>query len=396
MEKKKVVTTDFTRATFEQFLNDDIKGIYITAGDKIGRELEDKRIKSSPEGFLDYLKSQEQELLTLPTNLPPMTTAALAFLYANEVDKPETNWKAEYLKAIGGKGLDWFNDYIAKIWLEVRQSKIHQLIFRLSMNKAEFQRLLGGQLGGKMKSAERTLRKKIEGRQSRVDSPSFLAWLLEEREKILNSLELDIDDQVTHYATESPEQNAQSFVSTVEFINHPFPIDWWEMWENAMPFLSNFEARQNQNWKWKNTLMQLIKAVDAAVRVKVFTIYIEAASQAKKSPQPDFDSLFTDKPTAMELGKKMGLVNDSGRLKHNGQKPLAAFVWLLIEKNLIELKGASQSLALRIIAKGLGSTAEHKNTWNKFNAGELRTEAEQLLREEGGVKGIPSFPLKTG
>ncbi len=276
MDKKTVNITDFTRTTFEQFLADYLKDTYIIARDKIGRELEEKRIKSSPEGFLDYLKSQEQEILAAKINLPYMTIRGLTFLYANEIDTPETDWKAEYLKAIGRKGLNWFNDYVDDIWREVRQNKIHQLIFRLSMNKDEFQRRLAEQFRLKMKSAERTLRKKIEGRQSRVDSPSFLTWLREEREKILNSPELDTDDQVTHYADESPEQNAQSFVSTVEFISHPFPIDWWEMWENAMPFLSNFEARQNQNWKWKNTLMQLIKAVDVAVRVKVFTEFIES------------------------------------------------------------------------------------------------------------------------
>lgn len=107
----------------------------------------------------------------------------------------------------------------------------------------------------------------------------------------------------------------------------------------------------------------------------------EEIQRITKKRQPDTDEIFINRSEALALAQQMGLINEVGKWSYKPiEKPLAAFVWLLREKGLFH-DGVSPSLALRTIAKSFGLTGQHKNTWNKFQATELKKEAKRILGE---------------
>ncbi len=104
------------------------------------------------------------------------------------------------------------------------------------MDRAEFTRKFLEQINFVIRSTQRATEKRIEARQSRVDSASFQKWIIDERDKVLSIPAFGPFDQANRKHMGTPNEAAETVAQWVDFYFEGV-VDWGEMWGHFQSIL---------------------------------------------------------------------------------------------------------------------------------------------------------------
>lgn len=178
-------------------------------------------------------------------------------------------------------------------------------LFKLyAMTKEDFIRKIAGQFTFLIDGEKRAAEDAINGERKRLDTAGFMDWLKREQDAANREPMKKVFDSVLRSSMGTPEDAAGEIADFIEFdyVNTKLAqeygaefgqhlsrykeiaaeIDWREIWQKAAPFVSNYEAGQDKDWRYAGNFSQYLRVVKAEARAVIFSKWIEQTLDKEK------------------------------------------------------------------------------------------------------------------
>lgn len=225
------------------------------------------------------------------------------------------------------------------------------------MDRAEFTRIFLDQINFVIRSTQRSTEKRIEARQSRVDSASFQKWLIDERDKVLSIPAFGPFDQVNRKHMGTPQEAAETVAQWVDFYFDGV-VDWGEMWGHFLSILRGiYDYPHGIDRNLFLSTMLYRKVVEAET-------IAASLSSASETIAPSFQSLFLSDESmerALAAAEKVGMVRRNGEViiwAKQWQIGAIVFFWehlQIMNPPMVDFK-IDTRVATKVIAERFGET----------------------------------------